>query len=146
MVSGIRKLIGIGALLTVLVLFSAPVSAGFTISGDPGYTGIASYGNNFHFTPFTPSSELSNSYVFSGNALNAYTSDAAAGTPGLMYGYALPSSLPKAGSLFSQVMANYYTNPPLPIANPAPADFTVPGISNADTYYYAIPGCTGSGY
>jgi hypothetical protein len=139
------NLIGFGALIASLVLLSVPVSAGIIIPGDSGYSGIASYGNNFHFTPFTQASALSNSYVFSGNAITAYAGDAAAGNPGLMYGYALPSSLPQTGSLFSQAIAHYYTNPPLPIANPAPADFTVPGISNADTYYYAIPGCTGSG-
>jgi len=137
--------IAAAAILVSVVLLAIPVSAGLILSGDSGYSGIASYGNNFHFTPFTPASSLSNSYVFSGNAMSAYAADSAAGTPGLMYGYALPGSLPQTGSLFSQAMANYYTNPPVPIVNPAPADFTVPGISNADTYYYAIPGCTGSG-
>jgi hypothetical protein len=140
------NLIGFATLIASLVLLSVPVSAGIIITGDPGYSGIASYGNTFHFTPFTPASALSNSYVFSGDAITSYATDAAAGNPGLMYGYALPSSLPKASSLFSQAMANYYPNPTLPIANPAPADFNVPGISNADTYYYAIPGCTGAGY
>jgi hypothetical protein len=140
------NLIGFAALIASLVLLSVPVSAGIILSGDPGYSGIPSYGNTFHFTPFTPASALSNSYVFSGDAITSYASDAAAGNPGLMYGYALPGSLPQTGSLFSQAMANYHTNPPLPIANPAPADFNVPGISNADTYYYAIPGCTGAGY
>ena len=139
------NLIGAASIVLSVVLLSIPVSAGIIITGDPGYSGIASYGNGVHFTPFTSASALSNSYVFSGNAMSAYATDAAAGTPGLMYGYALPGSLPRTGSLFSQVMANYYTNPPVPITNPAPADFNVPGISNADTYYYAIPGCTGSG-
>ncbi|HVP94132.1 MAG TPA: hypothetical protein VMS89_03055 [Methanoregulaceae archaeon] len=140
-----RNLIGGAAFLVSLVLFVVPVSAGIVIPGDPGYSGIASYGNNFHFTPFTPAAQLSNSYAFSRNAITAYNSDATSGIPGLMYGYALPGSLPQTGSLFSQAMANYYTNPQ-PLTNPTPADFVVPGISDADTYYYAIPGCSGSGY
>ena len=139
------NLIGIAVLVATFVLLSAPVSAGLILQGDSGYSGIASYGNNFHFTPFTPASELSNSYVFSGAAMTSYASDSASGSPAMMYGYALPGSLPTTSSLFSQTMANYYTNPPVPITDPAPADFTVPGISNADTYYYTIPGCTGSG-
>jgi hypothetical protein len=137
------KMIGAAAILVSVILLSVPVSAGITISGDSGYSGIASYGNNFHFTPFTPASALSNSYMLSGNAISAFAADSASGTPGLMYGYAFPGSHPQTGSLFSQAMVNYYTNPPVPITNPAPADFNVPGISNADTYYYAIPGCTG---
>jgi hypothetical protein len=140
------NLIGFAVLFASLAVLSVPVSAGIIIPGDPGYSGIASYGDTFHFTPFTPASALLNSYVFSGGAITSYANDAAAGNPGLMYGYALPSSLPRTGSLFSQAMENYYTNSPLPIANPAPADFNVPGISNADTYYYRIPGCTGAGY
>jgi hypothetical protein len=132
------------ALLAVLVLPSWPVSAGLIIPADTGYSGIASYGNGFHFTPFTPASELSRSYVFSGDAIIAYSHDLSQGSVGLMYGYALPGTLPKTNNLFAQAMTNYYANPPVPIANPAPSDFIVPSISNADTYYYSNPG--GCGY
>jgi hypothetical protein len=140
MLHNYQRIIIFALILIVFAMGAAPVSAGLIIPADPGYSGIPSFGNSFHFTPFTSSSELSQSYVFSGDAISSYSNDLATGSVAMMYGYALPGTEPKAGSLFSQAMMNYYTNQPLPIANPSPSDFTVPGMSNADTYYYYIPG------
>ncbi len=66
------NLVGIAALMVTFVLLSVPVSAGLILPGDQGYGGIASYGNNFHFTPFTPASELSNRLCILGRRINLF--------------------------------------------------------------------------